>query len=88
MTPRRGSRLSTLVLLAVLPASAAAQPSPSALEGMWSDPPATAEGMFCFFACTDTGIARLNALLDETDRRTRGATICCDVGTPAHEIVR
>jgi len=32
---------------------------------MWSDPPATAEGAFCFFACTDTGIARLNALLDD-----------------------
>ena len=32
---------------------------------MWSDPPTTAEGLFCFFACTDAGIARLNGLLDD-----------------------
>lgn len=32
---------------------------------MWSDPPVTPEGLFCFFACTDAGMARLNALLDD-----------------------
>ena len=32
---------------------------------MWSDPPATAVGTFCFFSCTDAGIERLNALLDD-----------------------
>ena len=31
---------------------------------MWSDP-LEAVGSFCFFACTDTGIDRLNALLDD-----------------------
>ena len=31
---------------------------------MWSDPPPTAVGAFCTFACTDAGIDRLNALLD------------------------
>jgi nucleotide-binding universal stress UspA family protein len=31
---------------------------------------------------------RLNALLDETDRSSRHATTFCEVGTPAHEIVR
>ena len=31
---------------------------------------------------------RLDALLDETDRRSRGAITFCEVGTPAHEIVR
>jgi hypothetical protein len=43
----------------------APQPVPSKLEGMWSDPPRTAVGTFCFFACTDAGIDRLNALLDD-----------------------
>ena len=35
------------------------------LEGMWSDPPSTAVGSFCFFSCTDMGVDRLNALLDD-----------------------
>ena len=38
-------------------------PAPN-LEGMWSDPPSTAIGQFCFFNCTDAGMDRLNALLD------------------------
>src|SRR5215510_4850040 len=40
-------------------------PVPSKLEGMWSDPPPTAVGTFCFFSCTDAGIDKLNALLDD-----------------------
>jgi hypothetical protein len=32
---------------------------------MWSDPPPTAVGAFCFFACTEAGLAHLNALLDD-----------------------
>src|SRR5262245_56168222 len=32
---------------------------------MWSDPPATAVGTFCYFACTDIGLNRLNKLLDD-----------------------
>jgi len=32
---------------------------------MWSDPPPTAVGTFCFFACTDEGIDHLNTLLDD-----------------------
>lgn len=35
-----------------------------------------------------TSRGRLDALLDETDRRTRRATTGCEIGTPAHEIVR
>jgi hypothetical protein len=35
------------------------------IEGMWSDPPATAIGMLCRFICTDASIDRLNALLDD-----------------------
>lgn len=61
---RGTSGLLVLILLASLPASARGQAPASGLEGMWSDPPVTPEGLFCFFACTDTGLARLNALLD------------------------
>jgi hypothetical protein len=32
---------------------------------MWSDPAPTALDQFCFFACTDAGLGRLNALLDD-----------------------
>ena len=38
---------------------------------MWSDPPATAVGTLCFFACTDAAIERLNALLDDPKNDTR-----------------
>ena len=38
---------------------------------MWSDPPATAVGTFCFFACTDAGIERLNTLLDDPANDSR-----------------
>src|SRR5690242_12624810 len=37
----------------------------SKLEGMWSDTPNTAVGLFCFGWCTDVGIDRLNKLLDD-----------------------
>ena len=47
------------------PPAPAPKPMPSKLEGMWSDPPATAVGTLCFFACTDAAIDRLNALLDD-----------------------
>jgi hypothetical protein len=62
---RHGSRVLALVVLACVPASAQTQAGPFPLEGMWSDPPATIEGAFCLFACTDTGLARLDALLDD-----------------------
>src|SRR4029450_12222615 len=62
----------TPMLLALLvaacsppPPAPAPKPMPSKLEGMWSDPPATAVGTLCFFACTDAAIDRLNALLDD-----------------------
>jgi hypothetical protein len=49
------------------PTPPAAPPQPLApdLAGMWSDPPSTALDMFCFFACTDVGLRRLAALLDD-----------------------
>ena len=55
-------------------ALAAAQSSHSHLEGMWSDPPATAVGNFCFFSCTDVGIERLNKLLDDPANDSRPVT--------------
>ncbi|MBI2185779.1 MAG: hypothetical protein HYU37_01505 [Acidobacteria bacterium] len=61
---RGWSALVGLALLASIPALARGQSPAARLEGMWSDPPVTPEGLFCFFACTDTGLARLNALLD------------------------
>ena len=40
------------------------EPRPD-LRGMWSDPPPTPEDYFCYAYCTDTGIDRLMALLDD-----------------------
>jgi hypothetical protein len=40
-------------------------------SGMWSDPPATAVDDFCFMTCSDEGIARLNALLDDPANDSR-----------------
>jgi hypothetical protein len=54
-----------VTLLISIPSSTEAQSSRLKLEGMWSDPPSTAVGSFCSFACTDAGIGRLNALLDD-----------------------
>lgn len=75
MTPQQIGRwrsaLLLLILLIGLPTSAHAQSPASRLEGMWSDPPTTAEGLFCFFACTDAGLARLNALLDDPKNDAR-----------------
>jgi len=59
--------LFALALLAAMAASANAQAqSPiKELEGMWSDPPTTITGDFCASWCTDAGIDRLNAMLDD-----------------------
>ena len=53
------------------PPAPAPKPMPSKLEGMWSDPPPTAVGTLCFFACTDAAIERLNALLDDPKNDAR-----------------
>jgi hypothetical protein len=46
-------------------ASAQAQKAAGNLQGMWSDPPRTAVGQFCFAWCTDAGVEQLNKLLDD-----------------------
>ena len=65
--------LHVFLFLALTGMSAAAQSQPNAfpLEGMWSDPPSTVEGAFCFFSCTDAGIARLHALVDDPSNDAR-----------------
>ena len=65
MLVKCGAALLVLTFLAWNPANAAAQPALSKLEGMWSNPPATAMGALCGFFCSDVGIDRLNALLDD-----------------------
>src|SRR5215813_15377297 len=62
-----------LVLLGLFTATANAQSPRAKLEGMWSDPPATAVGTFCFFSCSDPGIDRLNKLLDDPANDARPA---------------
>jgi hypothetical protein len=61
------SAATVLVVLACsgIPSPAAAQSALSTIEGMWSNPPVTAAGSFCAFFCTDPGLDRLNALLDD-----------------------
>jgi hypothetical protein len=41
------------------------------LSGMWSDPPATLLDTFCIFWCSDAGLERLNALLDDPANDSR-----------------
>ena len=38
---------------------------------MWSDPPAIPDDWFCAGFCTDAGLERLNALLDNPANDTR-----------------
>lgn len=65
MILKYASGLLLLGLVACSSPPAAPKLSPPRLvEGMWSDPPG-AIGMLCFFTCTDAGIERLNALLDD-----------------------
>ena len=66
-----GSSALIRILITFVATSVSAQSSALKLEGMWSDPPATAVGSFCFFLCTDPGIERLNTLLDDPKNDAR-----------------
>jgi hypothetical protein len=59
-----GAAFLVFIVAATSPTPAGAQSAPSTLEGMWSNPPNTMVGRLCAFYCTDAGIDRLNALLD------------------------
>jgi hypothetical protein len=52
------------LLIEFTPATAAQKTRPT-LEGMWSDPPYSTVGTLCASICSDFGIGRLNALLDD-----------------------
>ncbi len=65
MILKYGSGLLLLGLVACAAPPAPRPLAPKSIEGMWSDPQPTAVGILCFFTCTDTGIERLNALLDD-----------------------
>jgi hypothetical protein len=67
--PRLG--LLVLTLWVSVPAFAQAQASSQKFLGMWSDPPTTITGDFCASWCTDAGIERLNALLDNPANDSR-----------------
>jgi len=63
--------LLTLIPLACIPAFSQTQSAQRSLMGMWSDPPVTITGVFCGGWCTDAGIGRLNALLDDPKNDAR-----------------
>lgn len=59
------------ILLAITVPLAQAQSPAQTVFGMWSDPPNTIAADFCRAWCTDTGISRLNALLDDPSNDAR-----------------
>src|SRR5215471_14128683 len=61
----------TLVSVVMTCANAQAQSLPKAFDGMWSDPPATITADSCASYCTDAGLDRLNALLDDAANDAR-----------------
>jgi hypothetical protein len=63
-------RITALVLLLGSACAREQSPRPD-FQGMWSDPPSTAVDAFCFVGCTDSGIANLNALLDDAANDNR-----------------
>ncbi len=66
-----GAAFLVFIVAAASPAPSGAQSSPPKLEGMWSNPPNTAVGALCAFFCTDAGIDRLNALMDDSANDAR-----------------
>jgi len=74
MCVKHGSGLLAFFIVVWMSAPAETQSVRPKLEGMWSDPPSTAVGTFCFFACTDAGIDHLNALLDNPSNDARPFT--------------
>jgi hypothetical protein len=68
--------LTSIVVLALSACTGTSSPAPRTspppdLTGMYSDPPATALDTLCFFNCTQTGLVRLAALLDDPGNDAR-----------------
>src|SRR5689334_23823882 len=62
---------SLVILLLASMARPAAPQSHPVFEGMWGDPPVSAEDTFCAAYCTDAGLQRLGALLDDPKNDNR-----------------
>lgn len=60
-----------VLVLATVPVAVPLAQSRSPFEGMWSNPPATPEGEACIRFCTDVGLARLEALLNDPANDSR-----------------
>ena len=67
---RANAGIATILILG-LSASLQAQPNVPDLQGMWSDPPVTAEDIFCIFYCSDVGLDRLDMLLNDPENNDR-----------------
>jgi hypothetical protein len=65
MSKKWSCTLMMCLLFAWAVRSAEAQKLAGEMAGMWSDPPHTTLGEFCFAWCTDAGLERLNKLLDD-----------------------
>ncbi|MCH7672244.1 MAG: hypothetical protein IIC59_08540 [Proteobacteria bacterium] len=67
--------ISVYLLTLLLPINTQAQSAAAKFAGMWSDPPDTPEGLFCFFSCSDYALEVLGRLLDDpaNDDRPYGA---------------
>src|SRR5436309_15728696 len=67
------ARGGALVLIAYvsMPAFSQTQSASRNFVGMWSDPPVTITGDCCANCCTDAGIERLDALLDDPKNDAR-----------------
>jgi hypothetical protein len=71
MAMSRGPLVLLVASLAWPVAGAAQSVSRAKVEGMWSDPPVTIMARFCASWCTEAGIERLNALLDNPANDSR-----------------
>jgi len=65
------ARLLALIPIVCVPLFSQAPSASRDFMGMWSDPPVTIIGDFCANWCTDAGIERLNALLDDPKNDAR-----------------
>ena len=66
-----------------------AQSGPQSLDGMWSDPPLDPVDFFCAGVCTQAGIDRLNALLDDPSNDDRPlAELISEAGRAEAEYVQ
>jgi hypothetical protein len=65
MAAARRFTLAVPLTISFFALSGAAAGQSASFEGMWSDPPNTPEDRFCGAYCTDAGLERLGAFLDD-----------------------